>query len=37
MRTKEYHNGSKIIQSLQGHVQIATVEDTSVGADAIRQ
>jgi hypothetical protein len=42
MRTKERHNGNKIIQSLQsaqvsGHVQIAAVEDTPVGADAIRQ
>jgi hypothetical protein len=38
MRTKEHHNGSKIIHSLRsiqvgGRGQIAVVEDTPVGAD----
>ena len=38
MRTKEHRSGSKIIcTGWTRHVQIAAVEDTPVGADAIRQ
>lgn len=44
MRTKAQSNGSKIKQcnhcksaQVGGHGQIAVVEDTPVGADAIRQ